>query len=95
MVDTTVTIEPAERALALTLDDYGTVVTDVAATLEPHRLAGYLYELARAFTTFYDTCPVISAPEPTRSNRLAVCQLAARTLAHGLGLLGIVAPDRL
>ncbi|WP_063060052.1 arginine--tRNA ligase [Nocardia sienata] len=94
-VDTTATIEPAERALALTLDDYGTVVTDVATTLEPHRLAGYLYELARAFTTFYDTCPVIGAPEPTRSNRLAVCQLAARTLAHGLGLLGIAAPARL
>lgn len=94
-VDTTATIEPAERALALTLDDYGTVVTDVAATLEPHRLAGYLYELARAFTTFYDMCPVIGAPEPIRSNRLAVCQLAARTLAHGLGLLGIAAPARL
>ncbi|MET8798227.1 arginine--tRNA ligase [Nocardia sp. NPDC004568] len=94
-VDTTATIEPAERALVLTLDDYGTVVTDVAATLEPHRLAGYLYELARAFTTFYDTCPVTGAPEPIRSNRLAVCQLAARTLAHGLGLLGIAAPARL
>lgn len=94
-VDTTAAIEPAERALALALDDYGTVVTDVAATLEPHRLAGYLYDLARAFTTFYDTCPVVGAPEPTRSNRLAICQLTARTLAHGLGLLGIAAPTRL
>ncbi|MFI5717555.1 arginine--tRNA ligase [Nocardia sp. NPDC051750] len=93
-VDTTAAIEPAERALVLTLDDYGTVVADVAATLESHRLAGYLYDLARAFSSFYDTCPVVNASEPVRSDRLAVCQLAARTFAHGLGLLGIAAPAR-
>ncbi|MEV6390204.1 arginine--tRNA ligase [Nocardia xishanensis] len=94
-VDTAVTPEPAERALLFTLDEYDLVLAEIAQTLEPHRLANYLYDLARAFTTFYDTCPVLAAPEPVRSNRIAVCQLAARTLAHGLGLLGIAAPVRL
>ncbi|NUP27603.1 MAG: arginine--tRNA ligase, partial [Nocardia sp.] len=94
-VESTGPLEAAERELALTLDGYSTVVDEVAATLEPHRLAGYLYDLARAFTAFYDSCPVLSAPEPVRGNRIALCHLAARTLAHGLGLLGIAAPQRL
>ena len=94
-VDPEVRPEPAERALVLALDAYGTTLGEVDETLEPHRLCGYLYELARAFTTFYDTCPVLAAEEPVRGNRLALCLLTARTLAHGLDLLGIVAPDRM
>ncbi len=94
-VDLDIPFEPAERELALTLDGYADTLTEVASTLEPHRLAGYLYDLARAFTTFYDACPVLTAPEPVRRNRLALTQLTARTLAHGLELLGIAAPERL
>ncbi|WP_231500382.1 arginine--tRNA ligase [Saccharothrix sp. NRRL B-16314] len=94
-VDSTIPLEPAERDLGLALDAYGAVVTEVAATLEPHRLCGYLYELARVFTTFYEACPVLKADEPVRGNRLALCTLAARTLGHGLDLLGIAAPQRM
>ncbi len=94
-VDSAVPLQPAERALALALDAYGAVLTEVAATLEPHRLCGYLYELARAFTTFYEACPVLKADEPVRGNRLALCRLTARTLGHGLDLLGIAAPERM
>ncbi|MBW4718561.1 arginine--tRNA ligase [Saccharothrix sp. SC076] len=90
-----VPLEPAERALALALDGYGGVLAEVAETLEPHRLCGYLYDLARAFTGFYEACPVLRAAEPVRGNRLALCRLTARTLGHGLGLLGIAAPERM
>ncbi|MBF4999010.1 arginine--tRNA ligase [Nocardia sp. BSTN01] len=95
VVDIDLVLEPAERALALELDTYSSTVREVAELLEPHRLCGYLYELARDFTTFYDNCPVLSVPEPVRGNRLALCQLTAATLAHGLGLLGIAAPERM
>ncbi|MGW6124213.1 arginine--tRNA ligase [Nocardia sp. NPDC055165] len=88
-------MEPAERELALCLDGYSTVLAEVADTLEPHRLAGYLYELARAYTSFYDSCPVLAADEPIRSNRIALCQLSARTLKLGLGQLGIAAPQQM
>ncbi|MGN2639221.1 arginine--tRNA ligase [Nocardia takedensis] len=94
-VDPTVALASAERALVLTLDAHGAVIADVATTLEPHRLAGHLYDLARAFTAFYDTCPVLTAPEPVRANRLALCRLTAATLANGLDLLGIAAPTRM
>ncbi|MGH8903365.1 MAG: arginine--tRNA ligase [Egibacteraceae bacterium] len=94
-VDPTVPLHPAERALALALDAFGDVLAEVSATLEPHRLCGYLYELAKAFTGFYETCPVLTAPEPVRGNRVSLCQLTARTLRHGLDLLGIAAPERM
>ncbi|KAF0845450.1 arginine--tRNA ligase domain-containing protein [Nocardia caishijiensis] len=94
-VDPGVALEPAERALALTLDAYGTVLDEVAESLEPHRLAGYLYELARVFTTFYDSCQVRTASEPVRSNRIVLCGLTAATLERGLGQLGIAAPQRM
>jgi arginyl-tRNA synthetase len=94
-IDPTIPLEPAERALALELDAYADTLAEVSASLEPHRLCGYLYDLARDFTTFYENCPVLKADEPIRSNRLALCQLAAHTLNHGLGLLGITAPERM
>jgi arginyl-tRNA synthetase len=87
--------EPAERALALELLGFSGVVDDVADTLEFHRLAGYLYGLATTFTSFYEQCPVLRAEGEVRASRLALCALTARTLAVGLGLLGIVAPDRM
>lgn len=94
-IDPSIPLEPAERALALELDAYADTLAEVSASLEPHRLCGYLYDLARDFTTFYENCPVLKADEPVRSNRLALCQLTARTLKHGLGLLGIAAPERM
>jgi arginyl-tRNA synthetase len=94
-VDDTVPPEPAERALALHLDELATIVDTVAATLEPHRLAGYLYALAQSFTDFYDTCPVLRAPDPVRGNRIALCRLTGDTLRLGLDLLGIATPDQL
>lgn len=89
-------MEPAERALALHLDALPTIIDTVTATLEPHRLAGHLYATAQAFTTFYDTCPVLKAPTTAiRDNRLALCQLTSDTLKLGLDLLGIASPHQL
>jgi arginyl-tRNA synthetase len=87
--------EPAERKLALELLEFGTAVLEAGETLRPHRLAGYLYDLATVFTAFFETCPVLKAPdERTRDSRLALCEHTARVLARGLGLLGIAAPAR-
>ncbi|GII75872.1 arginine--tRNA ligase [Sphaerisporangium rufum] len=89
-------LEPAERALALKLDDFEPALTEVAHTYEPHRLCVYLFELAQSFTSFFETCPVLKAPDPEiRDNRLMLCRLTGDTLRIGLGLLGLAAPDRL
>jgi arginyl-tRNA synthetase len=88
---------PEERALALALAGFAPAVHETVDRLAPHRLCSYLFELAQAFTSFYDACPVLRSdvdPE-TRASRLALCGVTASTLATGLGLLGIEAPQRM
>jgi arginyl-tRNA synthetase len=88
--------EEAERALALRLLGFGAVVAQVAETTEPHRLCGYLFEVASAFTTFYENCPVLQAgTSAVRDSRLALSGLTLRVLLVGLGLLGVPVPDRM
>src|SRR5579875_761794 len=88
--------EAAERALALKLLGFGPAVAAVAGTAEPHRLCGYLFDVATLFTTFYEQCPVLKAGEaPVRASRLALCALTLRTLLTGLDLLGVPVPDRM
>ncbi|HUR18320.1 MAG TPA: arginine--tRNA ligase [Acidimicrobiales bacterium] len=88
--------EPTERALALQLLSFDSAVQQSAALLQPHRLCTYLFELASAFTTFYEHCPILRADsDEQRSSRLALCDVTARILARGLDFLGIEAPDRM
>ncbi|MER5767740.1 arginine--tRNA ligase [Streptomyces sp. NPDC001985] len=90
-------LAPAERALALHLDQFGETVAEVAAAREPHKLAAYLYQLASHLTKFYDQCQVLSPENPAEvvENRLFLIDLTARTLHRGMALLGIRTPERL
>jgi len=92
---TLVIAEPAERALALELLSFGRALIEVEASLEPHKLCGYLYTLAQSFSTFFQECPVLKSEPAQRASRLTLCALTARTLATGLELLGIEAPQRM
>jgi arginyl-tRNA synthetase len=91
----TVLDEPEEQALALLLPRFAEVVAEVGSTLQPHRLCGYLHDLAVAYSTFYEQCPVLRSEADVRSSRLALCVATQRVLATGLDLLGIEAPDRM
>ncbi|NDU74882.1 arginine--tRNA ligase [Actinomadura sp. DSM 109109] len=86
-----------ERDLALHLLDFGVTLEEAGAAAEPHLLANYVYELARLTTAFYEACPVLKegVDEETRASRLTLCAAVLRTLATGLDLLGIPAPDRM
>ncbi|MFE9106792.1 arginine--tRNA ligase [Actinomadura geliboluensis] len=88
--------DPAERALALELLGFGAVLKQAGDTAEPHRLASYIYAVADAYTTFYENCPVLKAPdEATKASRLALCAATLRTLETGLHLLGVPTPERM
>ena len=81
--------EAAERALGVKLAQFPETVETVAGECLPNLLCGYLYELAGAFMSFYENCPVLKADDNTRASRLALCHLTAETIKKGLGLLGI------
>jgi arginyl-tRNA synthetase len=85
----------AERNLALGLLGLPEAFSLSLSTLQPHRLCTYLFDLAQRFTSFYDACPVLSSEGALREERLALCDLTARALKLGLGVLGIDAPEQM
>ncbi len=87
--------EDAEIHLARLLARFGEVLPQVLVDHRPNLLANYLLELARAFHSFFEACPVLKAEEPLRTSRLALCELSSRVLGQGLGLLGIRCPERM
>lgn len=94
--DTAITItEPQEKALALQILALPTAIDAVLDQWQPHKLCTYVYDLASAFSSFYEHCPILSSEEPTRSSRLALADLTARVLERSLGLLGIDAPEQM
>ncbi|MAI66958.1 MAG: arginine--tRNA ligase [Phycisphaerae bacterium] len=95
--DAPVTIaEPQERALALKLLQYNGVLQDAIAYLEPHRLCTWLYELTEAFSTFYQSCPVLKNEDETiKQSRLRLADLTRRVVVDGLDLLGIESPEKM
>lgn len=87
------TLDGAERLLALKLSEYQEVVTDATRELYPHLICTYLYELAQAFNRFYEDARIIG--DPRESTRLGLALRYRDTLASGLRLLAIDAPDAL
>jgi arginyl-tRNA synthetase len=88
-------IDPAELNLAKRLCQFGEIVPQVLNGFRPNILATYLFELANSFHAFYEACPVLKSEEPSRSSRLALCDLTGRVLQRGLDLLGIKVPERM
>jgi arginyl-tRNA synthetase len=86
---------PSERHLALGLLAFPEAFDMALVSLQPHRLCNYLFDLAQRFTSFYEACPVLSSEGQLRDERLALCDLTARTLSLGLSLLGIHAPEQM
>ena len=87
--------DPAEFTLCKKLLQFGETVPQILEDFRPNLLANYLYELANTFHGFYEACPVLKSEGATRETRLALCELSARVLREGLGLLGIRAPERM
>lgn len=87
--------EETELVLAKHLLQLQEIVDLVAADLLPNRLCQYLFELSQKFNQFFERCPVLQAEESLRSSRLMLCDLTARTLKLGLGLLGIEVLQRM
>jgi len=58
-------------------------------------MTAYLMELADTFHSFYEHCRVLSDDHQRSLARLALVRVAAITIACGLDLLGVSAPERM
>lgn len=89
-------VEPAERSLILALDAFAPALISARAESAPHIVAEHAYGLAQAFSSFYQTCPILTEKdESVRVGRLALAQAVLRQLQLCLELLGIPTPERM
>jgi arginyl-tRNA synthetase len=86
---------PEEQKLGRVLLRFDEVVHHAAETSHPHFLTDHLYELARAFSSFFEACPILKAEGEVKASRLALAALSARQMERGLGLLGIQVVERM
>ena len=85
--------DPPERVLMKKLLEYKTVLADSVFEMAPHKVATYCYELAQAFSRFYENCPVVGSSN--ESERIKLVQVYLNTMTHGLNILGIKIPEEM
>jgi len=84
-----------ELRLAGKLQEYPDVVAEAAKAFAPHAVAFYLRELAAEFHSYYNAERILVDDEALRAARLALCAAVRQTLANGLSLLGVSAPEKM
>jgi len=89
-------VEPSEKALALMLLRYPSLIENAGKSCEPNRLCSFAYDLASAYGPFYDKCPVLKCEdEALRNSRFRLCDLVGRVLSDALDTLGIPTVERM
>ncbi len=86
-------ITETEHALLVLLGKYGEALRASSDELSPAELSKYLFELAKAFSDFYETAPILKASKNLIGFRLLLSKSVSSVLASGLGILGIEAPE--
>ena len=82
-----------EKNLAKKILEYKEILGEAVAEMAPHKVAGYLYELAQEFSRFYEHCPV--AGSDREAERVTLTKVYLDTMAHGLNILGINIPEEM
>ena len=84
-----------EAALARRLEEFPEMVAAAAREAAPHDVAFYLRELAAQFHSYYNAERILVDDGELRSARLALCAAVRQTLANGLSLIGVSAPEKM
>jgi arginyl-tRNA synthetase len=84
-----------ELALAQRLGEFPDVVAEAARELSPHSITFYLRSLAAEFHSYYNAERILVDDEALRTARLALCAAVRQTLASGLSLIGVSAPEKM
>ncbi|HEX7484371.1 MAG TPA: arginine--tRNA ligase, partial [Candidatus Saccharimonadales bacterium] len=87
------TVRDEDRTLVRKLGEYTEVVELAIRTLEPHHICNYLFELAQEFNRYYEKNQVAGNEHET--HRAGIVAMYADTLAAGLAILGIDAPEKM
>jgi arginyl-tRNA synthetase len=87
---------PLEKALIIAAEKYPSVIEQAGIEMSPSVIAGYTFELAQAFNSFYNVHSIANAETAEKKQlRLQLAQLVATILRSAMGLMGIRLPERM
>jgi arginyl-tRNA synthetase len=93
--DLSVLTSERELTLAQRIGEFPEVVAEAARELSPHSVTFYLRSLAADFHSYYNAERILVPDEKLQLGRLALCAAVRQTLANGLSLLGVSAPEKM
>ena len=89
-------LHETERDLIMQLNIYGLHIREAAENYAPSIIANYCYELAKNYNRFYTEVSIFNEENPDRRKfRVALSDQTAKTIKHGMCLLGIDVPERM
>ena len=87
---------PLEKALAIELTNFPAVINEAAETLDPSKVAIYIFNLAKLFNSFYAELSITNAESEEKKHlRIKLSILIAATLQKGMRALGIDVPEQM
>ena len=87
---------PGEKDLIMLLSEYKDIVSKAAESLSPALVANYVYELVKAYNSFYQNNPILNQEdEAAKQFRLQLSDLSGKTIKKCLSLLGINVVNRM
>ena len=87
---------PLEKAIIVSLEQFSTVLEKAALELNPSEIAIYIFNLAKAFNSFYTEHIIANAEtEDKKVLRLQLATMTSIVLKSGMQLLGINVPERM
>ncbi|MBP3873159.1 MAG: arginine--tRNA ligase [Lachnospiraceae bacterium] len=88
--------DECEKSLGLTLTAFAPAVLQAAGELAPHKICGYIYELANQFNHFYHETKILTQEKKAqKESYIAQLSLTLRVLECGIDLLGFSAPEKM
>lgn len=85
----------AEKAILAKLLEYPDVIRLAARDLEPHKIATYLYELAKDLNRYYETTRIVESAPAEKAARIQLLEKVSAIFDHGLNILGIEVPEKM
>lgn len=94
--DASLLISEKAQELLKKVGEFTEVIGDAAVNRTPHRMTQYIFDLAAALHSFYNAEKVINEAELDQTKaKLALMQAVRITLANGMKLVGVKAPEKM
>jgi len=96
IVDANDTWLPLEKELIVTLEQFPTVLKDAGSEQDPSKVAIYIFNLAKTFSSFYSEHSIANAESNSKQHlRMMLSLFTATVIKNGMKVLGIKVPERM